>query len=222
MTFVVYLHGEIGNKGVPRRLTSDSPSDARGSPCFHIMAVRSTIPPNLPALLLSRPKRLIIENKQQESIVVETPADAERARPVSYLVSRCEHCSLDFGKVSRLTQIMFEDCGNLSVSMCSVIGSVDIVKCEVLELSTQGRRGTICLDMAKDVCIKLDQAPDNALHIYSSSCSGLRIAIPGQPPYVLVEAQIRKACRSKTWYTPELQWKTEESNLFGDTEARAN
>ena len=169
----------------------------------------TALPANLPSLLLSRPKRVVIENKKDEHITLS----ASQGRPLAYLVTGCENCSFDFRQACRLSQILFEDCENLVVDMCPVIGSTDLVKCEKVEIRSTASAGTICIDMSVEVRLIGDDPKSDWL-IYTSSSS--RISIELTDVAYRVPADLAKtASRSKTWLQ-DGTWHSAVSNMYGD------
>lgn len=162
------------------------------------------VPSNLPELLQSRPKRFVIENQNNQSITI----DPVPGRPPAYLITKCENTSLDFTNCPRLSQIMFEDCGTLNVKLCPVIGTVDLIKCENMDVEISAG-GTTCIDMCSSVRLRLPVEQK----VYTSTCTEISIT-SGEERYVL-PPMILQASRSKTWYH-DGRWATEKSNLYGD------
>lgn len=170
-----------------------------------------TVPDNLPSLLLSRPQRIIIEGKQNEYITLART----HGRPLAYLVTKCEDCTFDFRQVDRLSQILFEDCENLVVNLCPVIGSADVIKCEMIEVHCSGSTGTVCIDMSTNVRLFHDLDRPSGF-LYTSSSSHIAIEL-GSGTYEVPAALAKNNARSKSWQQNGI-WQTAMTNMYGDTD----
>lgn len=176
------------------------------------MSLPSGLSETLPLLLKSRPARQIIEKKRSETITIDQEGSNQKP---PYFVTDVEDCTIDFSRLHRLAQITIEDCDKLQVLLCTVIASIELVKCENIVVSTPQIRGTIAIDMSKNITLDLDSAISADLFIYTSGCENIMLRIPGQGNHVLTEAVISKVGRYRTWRTDET-WQTARCNLYGD------
>lgn len=167
---------------------------------------------SLPLLLKSRPQRQIIEKKRHEKKVISSEPD--QVSP--YFITVCEHCSFDFENMRRIAQITVEDCEDLQLYLCPVIASTELVKCEDIHVYIAQTRGTISLDMSKNVNLHLksDKIEDD-LVIYTSSCDSVTLHMSDGRTYVLPKRDIIKQGRYRTSIKAEV-WATHKCNLYGD------
>lgn len=171
-----------------------------------------SIAKSLPALLLSRPRRQVIENKKSQTITIE----AAQGQKPPYFVTSCDDCHLDFQNLSGLAQITIEDCRGLMISLCPVIASIDLVGSKNMEIEITQSRGTVCVDMSNNIALCFGVVTEG-ITIFSSSSEDIVVKADLQKDYrlpILNEEQSKRA-RYKTW-VQDGQWRTAECDVYGD------
>lgn len=180
------------------------------------MPRQTSIARSLPALLLSRPNRQVLENEKERTIRID---QVQGLKP-PYFVTACNDCDLDFRRLPGLAQITIERCHKSRIVLCPVIASIDIINSDKLDVEIVQSQGTICVDMSTNITLTLREAPSGITVFASSSDLVVLKSVSGEDYTVTMTNRVQADHepgreRYKTWYEAGF-WHTALCNLYGD------
>lgn len=103
----------------------------------------------------------------------------------------------------------------MEIVLCPVVASIDLVRCENLNVFITQSRGTVCVDMSADIVLDFGAKAHNEIAIFTSSCETISLKSDGRDLYTIPKGKKSRSARYITRMKQD-NWSTAECNTYGD------